>query len=60
VPAVLDELAELGILGGIALERWYPELGHALLVCATETKTEHDVARYAQALDTVLTAVAAR
>jgi glycine dehydrogenase subunit 1 len=51
---VLAELARQGIHGGYDLSRHYPELGHALLVCTTETKTEADLARYAQALSAVL------
>jgi glycine dehydrogenase subunit 1 len=47
---VLQSLAQRGILGGFDLAAHYPELGHALLVCATETKTEADIACYAQAL----------
>ncbi|MDH3588831.1 MAG: aminomethyl-transferring glycine dehydrogenase subunit GcvPA [Gammaproteobacteria bacterium] len=43
VQQVLDELAHRGIFGGYDLHRYYPELGHALLVCATETKTESDI-----------------
>ncbi|HEX4895944.1 MAG TPA: aminomethyl-transferring glycine dehydrogenase subunit GcvPA, partial [Solimonas sp.] len=54
VAPVLAELARQGIHGGFDLSRHYPELGHALLVCATETKTEADLARYAQALSAVL------
>src|SRR5690606_12785604 len=34
VRGVLDALAERGIVGGYDLSRHYPELGHALLVCA--------------------------
>lgn len=51
---VLERLAEKGILGGLDLQPWYPELGHALLVCATETKTEEDLATYARALSDCL------
>ncbi|HXF65473.1 MAG TPA: aminomethyl-transferring glycine dehydrogenase subunit GcvPA [Burkholderiales bacterium] len=47
---VLRGLRAQGILGGLDLSRDYPELGHALLVCATETKTEDDLGRYAEAL----------
>ncbi|MGD8575386.1 MAG: aminomethyl-transferring glycine dehydrogenase subunit GcvPA [Gammaproteobacteria bacterium] len=47
---VLDALAARGILGGLNLKRWYPELGEALLVCATETKTDADIRAYAEAL----------
>jgi glycine dehydrogenase subunit 1 len=54
VAPVLAELARAGIHGGFDLSKHYPELGHALLVCATETKTEADLARYAQALSAVL------
>lgn len=54
VAPVLEALARQGIHGGYDLSRHYPELGPALLVCATETKTEADLARYAQALSAVL------
>jgi glycine dehydrogenase subunit 1 len=54
VSPVLERLAEKGILGGLDLQPWYPELGHALLVCATETKTEEDLATYARALSDCL------
>ncbi len=51
---VLAALALRGILGGLDLERSYPELGHALLVCATETKLDADIEAYAAALSEVL------
>ena len=51
VAPVLRSLAERGILGGLDLSEHHPELGHALLVCATETKTETDIERYVAALD---------
>jgi glycine dehydrogenase subunit 1 len=54
--AVLDELAEAGILGGVDLSAWHPELGDAILVCATETKTDHDIELYASALARALRA----
>src|SRR5262249_25597051 len=38
VAPVLASLASQGVLGGLDLSDHYPELGHALLVCATETK----------------------
>ncbi|MDE0489201.1 MAG: hypothetical protein OXI07_08430, partial [Gammaproteobacteria bacterium] len=47
---VLAALAEQGILGGIDISSEYPELGNALLVCATEMRTEDDILRYARAL----------
>ncbi|HUS23748.1 MAG TPA: aminomethyl-transferring glycine dehydrogenase subunit GcvPA [Candidatus Binatia bacterium] len=54
VAPVLAELSRHGIVGGLDLSPHYPELGHALLVCATETKTEDDLARYADALRAAL------
>lgn len=47
---VLDGLLERGILGGFDLRNEYPELGDALLVCATETRNAADLKRYAEAL----------
>jgi len=54
VADVLERLAERGLFGGYALTRDYPELGEALLVCATETKTDDDLERYAGALTEVM------
>ncbi|MDT8383679.1 MAG: aminomethyl-transferring glycine dehydrogenase subunit GcvPA [Gammaproteobacteria bacterium] len=51
---VLVELDRLGILGGFDLAADYPELGNALLVCATETKTDADIEQFAAALRKVL------
>ena len=51
---VLKRLAERDILGGYDLSGDFPELGNALLVCATETKTDDDLDRYASALADVL------
>ncbi|HKB60198.1 MAG TPA: aminomethyl-transferring glycine dehydrogenase subunit GcvPA [Gallionellaceae bacterium] len=50
VAAVLASMQAQGILGGHDLSAHYPELGQVLLVCATETKTEEDLARYTAAL----------
>jgi glycine dehydrogenase subunit 1 len=54
VAPVLEQLAREGIQAGLDLSRHYPELGHALLVCATETKTDADLARYAEGLAAAL------
>jgi len=59
VDKVLPALAERNILGGLSLKEWYPELGEALLVCATETKTEEDIRAYRDALGEVLASVKA-
>ena len=47
---VLANMAHQGILGGLDLSERYPELGHALLVCATETKLAADIDAYVAAL----------
>jgi glycine dehydrogenase subunit 1 len=50
VAPVLREMEAQGLLGGLDLAEHYPELGPALLVCATETKTSADIERYAALL----------
>jgi len=54
VGPVLQSLAANNILGGFDLSADYPELGNALLVCATETKTDADLEAYAAALENAL------
>jgi len=54
VGPVLAELARRGIVGGFDLSTDYPELGNALLVCATETRSTEDIQKYADALGETL------
>jgi glycine dehydrogenase subunit 1 len=56
VGPVLAELARRGIVGGFDLSTDYPELGNALLVCATETRSTEDIQKYADALGETLKA----
>src|SRR5436190_2504238 len=56
VAPVLAELARRGIVGGFDLSADYPELGNALLVCATETRSSEDIEKYANALAETLKA----
>lgn len=51
---VLVALAERGIAGGFDLGRYYPEFGDALLVCATETRSEADINAYVDVLGEIL------
>jgi glycine dehydrogenase subunit 1 len=54
---VVRELAERKVLGGVSLGRLYPDapaLANALLVTATETTSESDIAALAAALKEVL------
>jgi glycine dehydrogenase subunit 1 len=54
VKDVLNELADKGIQGGLNLTPYYPELGNALLICATETKSAEDLKAYADAMKEVM------
>jgi glycine dehydrogenase subunit 1 len=54
VAPLLTQLAEHGVLGGLDLSVTHPELGDALLLCATETKTEADIERYRDLLAEIL------
>jgi glycine dehydrogenase subunit 1 len=54
VAPVLQGLLARGIVGGLDLSPYYPQLGHALLVCATETKTAADLERLRASLSEAL------
>jgi glycine dehydrogenase subunit 1 len=59
IPAAdaVTALAEKGVLGGVAMSRFYPErddLADVLLVAATETTTAEDIETYGRALAEVL------
>ena len=54
VAPVLEHMANNGVLGGFDLSVDYPELGNALLVCTTETKTAADITRYVAVLEKAL------
>ncbi|HEX8873547.1 MAG TPA: glycine dehydrogenase, partial [Nitrosospira sp.] len=51
---VLEALKARRILGGLSLKEFYPELGSAVLICATETKTPADLAAYSEHLGQTL------
>ena len=48
--ALLAAMAAAGIAGGYALQRDYPALGEAILVCTTEMRTAEDLGRYIETL----------
>jgi glycine dehydrogenase subunit 1 len=52
----LRALEEQGIVGGFNLRDDYPELGDAVLVCATETRTAADIEQYRLQAERALTA----
>jgi len=47
---VLAKMKAKGVLGGYNLTECYPQLGNAVLVCATETKTGADLQSFVDAL----------
>ncbi|ORU90373.1 MAG: glycine dehydrogenase [Cycloclasticus sp. symbiont of Poecilosclerida sp. M] len=52
---LIEQLAkEHHILGGFDLSVDYAELGNALLICATETRTREDIERFATTLEKIL------
>jgi len=48
--AVLNNMAEQGILGGFNLSEYGADLNNCILVCVTEVKTDNDLALYQSAL----------
>jgi glycine dehydrogenase subunit 1 len=54
VAGVVEALAARHVIGGYDLSRHYPELGNALLVCATEVRSREDIETYARALAEIL------
>ncbi|KPK11650.1 MAG: glycine dehydrogenase [Acidithiobacillales bacterium SG8_45] len=51
---VIQALEAEGVIAGYQLTEDYPELGEALLVCATETRTEEDMQLYYTHLERVV------
>lgn len=58
VSDVLAQLADQHILGGFDLSDDYPELGNAMLVCATEMRTEAEMKHFANTLSDILSGAA--
>jgi glycine dehydrogenase subunit 1 len=48
---VVEALSQKGILAGVALSRWYPELNNDLLLCTTETTRADHIEALASALE---------
>ena len=53
--AVNSALLDKKIIGGLALKKWYPELGNATLWCATELTTREHIDDAAKALAGIAT-----
>lgn len=54
VDEALRALAARNLLGGYALAQEYPELEGCLLICATETRGDEDIAAYAEHLEKII------
>lgn len=50
VSETLARLRERHILGGVSLERWYPELDDCVLLCVTEMNSRQEIDRLVDAL----------
>jgi glycine dehydrogenase subunit 1 len=48
--AILERARGEGVLAGLPLGRWYPELGDCLLLCATEVHAEAEIDRLVEVL----------
>jgi glycine dehydrogenase subunit 1 len=51
---ILTALGNAGIEGGYAIEAHYPTLKNALLICATEMRTDAEINHYAKTLEAIM------
>jgi glycine dehydrogenase subunit 1 len=54
VAPILAKLADNNIVGGYDLSLSYPELGNALLVCATDVRNADEITAYRAAMQSAL------
>lgn len=54
IEPLLRTLLEKGIAGGYAVGKHYPELQNALLVCATEMRSDDEIAYFARVLGDIM------
>lgn len=52
--SVLQQLQAAGIAGGYPVESHYPNLKNTILVCATELRTDEEIAYYANSLKQIM------
>jgi len=48
--SVLSGLLDEGLIGGLALKKFYPEMAHEILVCVTERNSKEEIDRLAAAI----------
>ena len=49
-----QRLLERGVMAGLPIKKWYPELENASLWCVTETKTKADIDLLVKTLKEIL------
>jgi glycine dehydrogenase subunit 1 len=54
VQPIVERLDKMGIAGGFVIDPHYPLLQNSLLVCATEMRTDAEIAHYAHCLKTAM------
>lgn len=52
--SILQQLHDAGIAGGYPVESHYPGLKNTILVCATELRTDEEIAHYANSLKQIM------
>lgn len=51
---VLQRLLKANILGGYAIDAHYPQFANCILVCATEMRDTHDIQKYVDVLQSIM------
>lgn len=54
VDDILEKLSQKGIIGGYSTIKHYPQLGNAILVCATEKYADNEIKQYENALKQIM------
>lgn len=47
---IIGDLLKHGVIGGLPLGKFYPDMKNCMLICVTETKTKGDLDRFAELL----------
>jgi glycine dehydrogenase subunit 1 len=49
-----SRLFDAGIIGGLDISRFYPDIGNAMLLCVTETKSKEDIDKLVTAISGII------
>tara|TARA_A100001037_G_C15094229_1_gene610628 strand:- start:223 stop:1575 length:1353 start_codon:yes stop_codon:yes gene_type:complete len=52
--AIRDAMLDFGVLAGLPIAEYFPEMSDALLLCATEKRTENEIRLYIESMRKVL------